>query len=54
MPEGEEAPEPEEPFIPEFDSIEFYENFDDENPPVDIPEEVEEDIDEDCNIEIKQ
>lgn len=52
--EGEEKPEPEEPFIPEFDATQWYEDFDDENPPIDIPDEVEEDIDNDCNIDIKK
>lgn len=52
--EGEEPSEHEEPFIPEFDSSEFYENFDDENRPIEIPDEVEEDIDNDCDIDIKQ
>jgi|APSaa5957512535_1039671.scaffolds.fasta_scaffold238453_1 hypothetical protein len=52
--EGEEPPEPEEIFIPEFDSQEWYENFDDENPPIDIPDEIEDDVDNDCNIDIKE
>lgn len=54
--EGEEAPpeeEEEEPYIPEFEAAQWYEDFDDEHPPIDIPDEVEEDIDNDCNIEIK-
>ena len=53
--EGEEPPpvEDDEPFVPEFDATQWYEDFDDENPPVDIPDEVEEDIDNDCNIDIK-
>jgi hypothetical protein len=53
--EGEEPPpaDDDEPFVPEFDATQWYEDFDDENPPVDIPDEVEEDVDNDCNIDIK-
>lgn len=38
--------------MPEFDSEAFYQAFDEENYPVDIPDEVEEDVDNDFNIEI--
>lgn len=51
--EGEEPPNPDDIFVPEFDAAQWYEDFDDENPPIEIPEEVEEDVDNDCNIEIK-
>ena len=37
----------------EFDSDEWYANFDDENPPIDIPDEVEPDVDNDFNITIE-
>lgn len=38
--------------MPEFDSEAFYQNFDEENYPIDIPDEVEADIDNDFNTEI--
>ena len=47
--EGQEV-DPDE--FPEFDSEEFYAKFDDENPPLDIPEEVTEDVDNDFNMVI--
>lgn len=49
--EGEEAP-PDDDDMPEFDAEEFYAKFDDENLPIDIPDEVEDDVDNDFNIEI--
>ena len=36
----------------DFDDEEFYAKFDEENLPIEIPEEVEDDIDNDFNIEI--
>ena len=39
--------------MPEFDAEEFYAKFDDENLPIDIPDEVEDDVDNDFNIEIQ-
>lgn len=56
---GEGDADPEEPGDDDsigraqFDAEEWYERFDDENRPVDIPEEIIDDIDNDCNIEIK-
>ena len=40
--------------MPEFDSEAFYEAFDEENYPVDIPDEIEADIDNDFNIPIPE
>jgi len=51
--EGVEPPPEDEPFVPEFEASQWYEDFDDENPPIDIPDEVEEDIDNDANVDIK-
>ena len=39
--------------MPEFDAEDFYARFDDENLPVEIPDEVVDDIDNDFNLEIK-
>jgi len=39
--------------LPEFDAEDFYARFDDENLPVEIPDEVVDDIDNDFNLEIK-
>jgi len=36
--------------VPEFEPEEFYARFDDENPPIEIPEEVDDDLDNDMNI----
>ena len=38
----------------DFDDEEFYAKFDEENLPIEIPEEVEDDIDNDFNIEIPE
>jgi len=38
----------------QFDTEEWYERFDDEHRPVDIPDEIIDDIDNDCNVEIKE
>ena len=38
--------------MPEFDAEDFYARFDDENLPIDIPDEVVDDIDNDFNLEI--
>ena len=38
----------------DFDDEEFYAKFDEENLPIEIPEEVENDIDNDFNIEIPE
>ena len=49
---GEEGVTPPElPQSKEFNLEEFDARFDDENPPIDIPEEVVEDIDNDYNLE---
>lgn len=39
---------------PEFDVEEFDAKFDDENPPIEIPPEVIDDVDNDFNIEIEE
>ena len=51
--EAEGAEVPDDDDMPEFDAEEFYAKFDDENLPIDIPDEVEDDVDNDFNIEIK-
>ena len=38
--------------MPEFDAEDFYARFDDENLPIEIPDEVVDDIDNDFNLEI--
>ena len=38
--------------FPEFDAEEFYAKFDEENAKAEIPEEVEEDVDNDFNLKI--
>ena len=40
--------------MPEFDLEEFDAKFNDENPPIDIPDEVVDDVDNDFNIEIEE
>lgn len=50
--DGENKEEADEAFVPEFDSEAFYQAFDEENYPIDIPDEVEEDVDNDFNIPI--
>jgi len=47
----EGATPPELPQAKEFNMEEFEARFDDENPPIDIPEEVVEDVDNDYNLE---
>jgi hypothetical protein len=51
---AEEVPDDESIGRAQFDAEEWYERFDDEHRPIDIPEEVIDDIDNDCNIVIKQ
>jgi hypothetical protein len=48
----EEAPDEEDK--PEFDSDEWYAVFDEENFPIDVPDEIEQDIDNDFNIVIEE
>jgi len=36
--------------VPEFDKEDFFERYDEENPPIDIPDEIENDVDNDFNI----
>jgi hypothetical protein len=50
--EGQEEGADEDDIVPEFDEEEFKMKFDEDNLPVDIPEEVIDDIDNDFNIEI--
>lgn len=52
--EAGEEEEEEEDERPEFDAEDWYANYDDENPPVDIPDAVEDDIDNDFNIKIEE
>jgi hypothetical protein len=40
--------------VPEFDSEAFFEAFDEENYPIDIPDEIEADVDNDFNIPIPE
>ena len=49
-----EGEEPEEDDAPEFDAEEFYAVFDENNLPVEIPDEVEDDIDNDFNLIIEE
>jgi len=49
---GEEAPDDDDK--PEFDAEEWYAAFDEENFPIDIPEALEEDVDNDFNIAIEE
>jgi len=42
----------EEDYVPEFDAEEFYARFDEEHYPIDIPDEVEDDVDNDFNVNI--
>ena len=49
--EGEDLDEAEKP---QFDEDEWYAAFDDDNPPVDIPEELEQDQDNDFNIPVQE
>ena len=49
-----EDPEAAEDDLPDFDPDDFFAKFDDENLPNDIPEEVGDDIDNDCNIVIEE
>jgi len=49
---AEEGAEEEEDEAPEFDAEEFYAIFDENNLPVEIPDEVEDDIDNDFNLVI--
>ena len=39
-------------YRPEFDSEEFFLRFDEENYPIDIPDEIIDDLDNDFNVEI--
>lgn len=48
-----EDPEAAEDDLPEFDPDDFFAKFDDENLPNDIPDEVGDDVDNDCNIVIE-
>jgi len=50
----EEGAEDEEEAPPEFDAEEFYAVFDENNLPIEIPEEVEDDIDNDFNLTIEE
>ena len=47
--EGDEGPEE-----PDFDETAFKENWDDENPPIEEPPEVIDDIDNNFNVEIEE
>jgi len=49
--EGEDLDEAEKP---EFDADEWLAAFDDDNPPIDIPEELEPDVDNDFNIPLEE
>jgi hypothetical protein len=48
LPEGQEPEE--DPYVPEFDKEDFFERFDEENQPIEIPDEIEDDVDNDFNI----
>lgn len=50
----EEGAEDEEEAPPEFDAEEFYAVFDENNLPIEIPEEIEDDIDNDFNLTIEE
>lgn len=50
--DGEDPPDDDDK--PEFDSEDWFANFDDENPPFDIPDEVFDDVDNDFNIVIEE
>lgn len=52
--EGEEMPEYDESQLEAFDEDEFNAKFDDENFPVDIPDQVEDDVDNDFNLTIEE
>ena len=49
----EEGDEFDENYKPEFDEEEFNIRFDEDNPPVEIPDEIEDDIDNDFNLVIE-
>ena len=49
-----EDPDAAEDDLPDFDPEDFFAKFDDENIPNDIPDEVTEDVDNDCNIVIEE
>jgi vacuolar-type H+-ATPase subunit I/STV1 len=51
--EDEDAEELDEDDKPEFDADDWFANFDDENPAGEVPEEVEDDMDNDFNIPIE-
>ena len=53
-PDGEGEDDEDEDDMPEFEMEEFDAKFNDENPPIEIPDEVVDDIDNDFNIEIEE
>jgi hypothetical protein len=52
--EQEDGADDEEFEEPEFDEKSYKENWDDENPPIEEPAEVVDDIDNDFNVEIEE